>query len=105
LDLLYNQQQRALSKGSPSSFSWRAISSMYKDVTKRNIDGRNLYREFIRKYDANKPLFDKVVANFDENGVRLKTRDEQRADGANANDSQKTVDSMAKRASAKLLNK
>lgn len=105
MDLLYNQQNRALSKGSPSSFSWRAIASMYKDITNRNIDGRTLYAEFTRKYDTNKSMFDKVIANFDENGIRLKTRDEERADGADANDAQKTVDSMAKRASSKLLNK
>lgn len=105
MDLLYNQQNRALSKGSPASFSWRAISSMYRDVTGRNVDGRTLYAEFTRKYDTNKAMFDKVVANFDENGVRLKTHDEERADGADANDSQKTVDSMAKRASQKLLKK
>lgn len=105
MDLLYNQQNRALSKGSPSSFSWRAISSMYNQVTNRQVDARTLYNEFARKYDKNKPVFDKVVANFDENGVRLKTRDEERADGADTNDAQKTVDSMAKRASANLLKK
>jgi hypothetical protein len=78
---------------------------MYSQVSNRKVDARTLYNEFVRKYDKNKPVFDKVVANFDENGVRLKTRDEERADGADANDAQKTVDSMAKRASANLLKK
>lgn len=78
---------------------------MYSQVANRNVDARTLYNEFTRKYDKNKPVFDKVVANFDENGVRLKTRDEERADGADTNDAQKTVDSMAKRASQKMLNK
>lgn len=78
---------------------------MYSQVANRQIDARTLYNEFARKYDANKAVFDKVVANFDENGVRLKTRDEESADGADTNDAQKTVDSMAKRASSKLLKK
>lgn len=78
---------------------------MYSHVANRQIDGNTLYNEFKRKYEANKPVFDKVVANFDENGVRLKTRGEEQAGGADTNDAQKTVDSMAKRASTKLLKK
>ena len=78
---------------------------MYNDISNRNVDARTLYAEFTRKYDKNKPVFDKVIANFDENGVRLKTREEERADGADTNNAQQTVDRMAKRASAKLLNK
>lgn len=105
MDLLYNQQNRALSKGSPASFSWRAIASMYSQISNRNVDSRTIYNEFKRKYDTNQLVFDKVVANFDENGVRLKTQDDERADGSDTNDAQKTVDSMAKRASQKMLNK
>ena len=78
---------------------------MYKDISGRNIDGRMLYTEFKRKYEANKPAYDKFVANFDENGVTLKTGEDEIEGGADTNDAQKTVDSMAKRASAKLLNK
>lgn len=105
MDLLYNQQQRALSKNSPSKFSWRAIASVYNNVTNRSVDGRTLYAEFTRKYDKNSSTFDKVVANFDEDGIELKAREEETAGKANSSNPQATVNRMAKRASSKLLKK
>ncbi len=78
---------------------------MYRDVSGRNIDGKNLYNEFKRKYEANKPTFDKVVANFDENGVTLKTGEEEVAGGADTNNAQQTVMGMAKKAAKNFLKK
>lgn len=105
MDLLGNQQARALSKSSPSSLSWRAISSLYKDITGRNVDGRILYTEFKRKYEPNKPAYDKFVSNFDENGITLNTGEDDLEGGDDTNNAQKTVDRTAKRASQKLLKK
>lgn len=105
MDLLYNQQSRAISKDSPASFSWRAIASMYNDITNRSTDHRTIYSEFKRKYDKNKTAIDKVVANFDQDSVTLKTGDEKKSQKADTDQGKKTIDRMAKRASANLLKK
>ena len=78
---------------------------MYNQVSNRNVDARTLYAEFTRKYDKNKAVFDKVVANFDGDGVKLKTGQDELEGGADTNDAQKTVDSMAKKAAKNLLKK
>lgn len=78
---------------------------MYNDVSERNINGRILYSEFVRKYEKNKELFDKVVANFDQHGLRLKTQEEDSAVAADKQRAKNTVDRTAKRASSKLLKK
>lgn len=85
--------------------SWRAVSSMYRAITNRNVDGRSLYAEFERKYNKNKELFDKIIANFDQNGVQLKAGEETQQANADADAAKKTVNSMAKRASTKMLKK
>lgn len=78
---------------------------MYSKITNRNVDPRIIYNEFTRKYENDKEVFDKVISRFDQNGVTLKTREDEIQGGAETGDAQKTVDSMAKRASAKLLSK
>ena len=78
---------------------------MYRDLTGRNIDGRNLYAEFERKYDKNKAAFDKIIANFDKNGVQLKSAEEEEVVNPEKAAAKKKVDSMAKRASTKMLKK
>lgn len=78
---------------------------MYRDITNRNVDGRTLYAEFERKYNKNKEVFDRVVANFDQNGVQLKASEEEETANADADAAKKVVNSMAKRASTKLLKK
>ena len=50
-------------------------------------------------------MFDKVIARFDKNGVDLKTGEEEINGTSNTDTAKNTVDSMAKRASAKLLKK
>lgn len=91
---------------SPSSFSWRAIASMLTKMTNRNVDGNALYKEFKRKFDANQNMFSNLVNNFDENGIVLKTDNTQDpAQGGDLDKSKAAVNSSAKRASSKLLNK
>jgi hypothetical protein len=78
---------------------------MYRDLTGRNIDGQNLYAEFERKYNKNKESFDKIIGNFDQNGVELKAAEEEEVANPEKASAKKKVDSMAKRASTKLLKK
>ena len=79
---------------------------MFSKIANRNVDGAGLYNEFKRKFDANQGLFSNLVNNFDENGIVLKTNDTedpaQQGDKAKA---QAAVNSSAKRAAGKLLNK
>lgn len=95
--LFRNQIQRANAEGSPAELSYQAITSLMKSSGHGSFD-----------YSVFKSLFDKspelqaIVANFDSDGVELKTKvevDDETGEKVDADDQPtKTVQQMAKRA-------
>jgi len=93
-------QGRANSKGTPASFSWDAMSRMAQNSSGNMID----YETFKAEYDAN-PMIQDVVQSFNDRGIVLKTKN--KADMPLVGQEKKTgaVDAMAKRATAKAINR
>lgn len=91
-------QGRANSKGTPSAFSWAALSKMSQNITGTAID----YEAFKLEYDSN-PAYQEVVKKFDANGVTLNTIKDEPTQQASSGGS--SLDSMAKRAAQKVVNR
>lgn len=95
-------QGRADAKGTPASFSWGAISQMLKNQGGVALD----YDAFKNEYDSN-PNLQKLIDKFDERGIVVKTKEEnppavgEKAQQHNGNG----LDSMAKRAAQKIVNR
>jgi hypothetical protein len=96
--VLRNQIKRANTEGSSAELSWQAISSLMSDMG----HGEYSYDAFKSEYDSN-PDLKSIVKNFNADGIVLNTRidkPEQGSDGE-VDDSQKSVNAMAKRATNK----
>lgn len=89
---------RAKSKNSPASFSWQAIANMSKNITGQVLD----YESFKSEYDAN-PAIAELVSDFNETSITLKTTNE--VETPNVEQKTNQVDSMAKRAAEKVMNR
>lgn len=79
------------------SISWEIL-----DKAMVNIDGEHMNQELFKaEYDAN-PQIKSAIHSFDPEGVNFK--DSKGIAGSDTSDADKTVDTMAKRASSKTLN-
>lgn len=88
---------RAKSKNSPAVFSWNAIANMSKNTTGQILD----YDTFKYEYDTTPELAD-LVDTFDERSITLKTDNSLEAQPQGQTGQ---LDSMAKRAAGKVMNR
>lgn len=93
-------QGRADSKSSPAFFSWTALSNISKNVTGQTID----YETFKAQFDAD-PSLQSIIDRFDAKGIVIKTKNKQDIGRTNPETGGSTVDSSAKRAAAKIVNR
>jgi hypothetical protein len=99
--ILTNLKDQAETKKFSKPYNWTAISKMLQNTTGQSLD----YDSFKSEVDAN-PNLQNLFHNFDDQGITfIKPVEIKTAVAAKKANAQAAVNSSAKRAAGKLLNK